>query len=66
MLDYALYLGHSDDFVHDGQPDVMCWTQGDYLLLETQDVTAVLNRVQDAFSFKPVYESGGAVGQRLP
>ncbi|MCC8120816.1 MAG: helix-turn-helix domain-containing protein [Oscillospiraceae bacterium] len=51
VLDYALYLGHSDDFAHDGQPDVMCWTQGDYLLLETQDVTAVLNRVQDAFSF---------------
>ncbi len=50
-LDYALYLGRSDDFFHDDKPNVVCWTQEDYLLLETQDLTAVLNRVQDAYSF---------------
>ena len=51
MVDYALYLGHSDTFFQDGDANIVCRNQTDYLYLQTDDLFSVLNRIQDAFSF---------------
>lgn len=50
-VDYALYLGHSDTFFQDGDANIVCQNQADYLYLQTDDLFSVLNRIQDAFSF---------------
>ena len=50
MDDHALYLAPSDFFFQDGGTNIICKNQADYLSLETDDLLAVLNRLQDAFS----------------
>ncbi len=51
MEDYALYLGRSDAFFQDGDQSIVCKNQADFLRVQTDDFFAVVNRVQDAFSF---------------
>ena len=49
--DDLLYLGCSDDFFGDGDRRVVCWHRSDFLRLDSCDLFAVSNRIQDAFAF---------------
>lgn len=51
MDDTALYVASSDDFFQDGSSRIVCRYQADHLTLETDDLLAAVNRIQDAFRF---------------
>lgn len=51
IKDDLLYLGTSDDFFRDGDRRIVCRHRSDFMRLETCDLWAVSNRIQDAFAF---------------
>lgn len=56
--EYTLYAGRSDDFFQDGDAGVVCMNRSDYLCLETEDLLAVVNSIQDAFHYYAVWYNG--------
>lgn len=51
IKDNILYLGPSDVFFQDGDRRIVCRHRSDVLRLESCDLLAVSNRIQDAFAF---------------
>lgn len=51
MDDCALYVASSDAFFQDGSDRIVCKYQSDHLTLDTDDLLAAVNRIQDAFRF---------------
>lgn len=56
MQPYILYLGFEQQFFQGEGKRVVCKNQADYLVLQTEDITAVLNSVLDAFSYYARWE----------
>lgn len=48
--DHILYVGPSDSFFRDGKASIVCKHHSDYLYLNTCDLSAVFNCIQDTFS----------------
>ena len=51
LKDDILYLAPSDTFFGDGDSRIVCRHRSDFLRLDTRDLLAVSNRIQDAFAF---------------
>ncbi len=51
LAEEILYIAPSHAFFGDGDSRIVCKTTEDHLTLDTDDLLAVFNRVQDAFSF---------------
>ncbi len=56
MDPYTVYTGASHSFFCDNKQRVICFFRNDYLALDTEDVTLVLNQLLSAFSFYEAWE----------
>lgn len=56
MDPYTVYTGASHSFFCDNKQQVICFFRNDYLALDTEDVTLVLNQLLSAFSFYEAWE----------